>query len=91
MTGAGFRFSDRFHPAVKILKKQSFSGECGDFFYIFVSVNEHEYMEKASISRRKFLKNLGLAGAGVLMASSPWLSAFAESDKTSRYKVKIGK
>lgn len=82
--------SRRFYPAVKLLKNFRGLMDDGDFFTIFVSVNEHEAMEKASITRREFLKNLGLAGAGVLMASSPWLSAFAESDKISGYKVKIG-
>ena len=82
--------SRRLYPAVKLLKNFRGLMDDGDFFTIFVSVNEHEAMEKASITRREFLKNLGLAGAGVLMASSPWLSAFAESDKTSGYKVKIG-
>ncbi|WP_373840838.1 twin-arginine translocation signal domain-containing protein, partial [Bacteroides heparinolyticus] len=30
-------------------------------------------MKDASISRREFLKNIGILGTGVLLASSPWL------------------
>lgn len=42
------------------------------------------------ISRRNFLKSLGIAGGGLLLASSPWLSTFSQIDKTSDYKVRIG-
>ena len=35
-------------------------------------------MKHTPISRRDFLKNLGIAGAGTLLAASPWLSAFSE-------------
>lgn len=42
------------------------------------------------ISRRNFLKSLGIAGGGLLLASSPWLSTFSQVDKTSDYKVRIG-
>lgn len=42
------------------------------------------------ISRRNFLKSLGIAGGSLLLASSPWLSTFSQIDKTSNYKVRIG-
>ena len=43
-----------------------------------------------TLERREFLKILGLAGAGVFLATSPWLSAFAQVDATSGEKVRIG-
>ena len=46
-------------------------------------------MKPTSISRRDFLKNLGMAGAGALMAASPWLSAFSEVANTSKEKCRI--
>lgn len=36
------------------------------------------------MGRREFLRNLGLMGAGALVASSPWLSAFADVRETER-------
>jgi hypothetical protein len=42
------------------------------------------------ISRRDFLRNLGIVGAGTLLASSPWLSAFSETKHTENEKIKIG-
>ena len=36
-------------------------------------------MKHTQISRREFLKNIGMTGAGVLLAASPWLSAFSEA------------
>lgn len=42
------------------------------------------------ISRRDFLKNLGIAGVGTLLASSPWLSAFSEIKHTEKEKLKLG-
>lgn len=33
-------------------------------------------MKDTPISRRDFLKNMGIAGAGAFLAQSPWLSAF---------------
>ena len=47
-------------------------------------------MRQTLITRREFLRDLGLAGAGALLASSPWLSAFADVEKTGGNKVKIG-
>lgn len=38
------------------------------------------------MDRRGFLRQLGLLGMGTLMATSPWLSAFAEADDT-RHEV----
>ena len=35
-------------------------------------------MKDTPISRRDFLKNMGIAGAGAFLAASPWLSAFSE-------------
>ena len=42
------------------------------------------------ITRRDFIKNVGLTGTGMLLASTPWLSAFAEQKHTAGEKVKIG-
>lgn len=42
------------------------------------------------ITRRDFLKNIGMAGAGALLASTPWLSAFAERNDTVGEKARIG-
>lgn len=36
-------------------------------------------MKDTPISRRDFLRNMGIAGAGALLAASPWLSAFQKS------------
>lgn len=47
-------------------------------------------MKDNTISRRDFLKNMGVAGAGVLLASSPWLSAFSDVTKTSKEKIRLG-
>ena len=44
-------------------------------------------MKHTPISRRDFLKNLGIAGAGTLLAASPWLSAFSEVMNTSNEKI----
>ena len=44
-------------------------------------------MKHTPISRRDFLKNLGIAGAGTLLAASPWLSAFSEVMNTSTKSV----
>lgn len=40
-------------------------------------------MKDTPISRRDFLRNMGIAGAGALLAASPWLSAFSEITNTS--------
>ena len=47
---------------------------------------EEEYI----ISRRDFLRKLGIAGIGTLAATSPWLSAFSEVNETKNEKCKIG-
>ena len=47
-------------------------------------------MKHTQISRREFLKNIGMTGAGVLLAASPWLSAFSEAVNTSNEKCRLG-
>lgn len=47
-------------------------------------------MEEYSLSRRNFLKRIGLVGAGTLIASSPWLSAFSEEQHTGSSLARIG-
>ncbi|MCD7971074.1 MAG: Gfo/Idh/MocA family oxidoreductase [Candidatus Azobacteroides sp.] len=47
-------------------------------------------MNEKLINRRVFLKNAGLAGAGILLASSLWLSVFSETNHTTKEEVKIG-
>ena len=47
-------------------------------------------MKHTPISRRDFLKNLGIAGAGTLLAASPWLSAFFGGDEHLKRKVPSG-
>jgi len=42
------------------------------------------------ITRRDFLKNVGFAGGGLLLASTPWVSAFSEHKNTKGEKVKLG-
>jgi len=42
------------------------------------------------ITRRDFIKNVGLTGTGMLLASTPWLSAFAEQKHTAGEKARIG-
>lgn len=46
-------------------------------------------MEHTPMSRRDFLKNLGIAGAGALFVASPWLSAFSEVANTSHEKCRL--
>ncbi len=46
-------------------------------------------MNHNKINRRDFLRNLGMA-AGVLAASSPWLSAFADVDHTAKERCRLG-
>ena len=46
-------------------------------------------MKHTPLSRRDFLKNLGIAGAGTLLAASPWLSAFSEVTNTSNEKCRL--
>jgi len=47
-------------------------------------------MDNSNINRCEFLRNLGMAGAGILAASSPWLSAFSESAETGGERCRIG-
>lgn len=47
-------------------------------------------MKHTPISRRDFLKNLGIAGAGTLLAASPWLSAFFGGDEHLKREVSSG-
>lgn len=42
------------------------------------------------MNRRDFLKNLGIAGGTVLLASSPWLSAFSDVTHTDNSIIKLG-
>lgn len=46
-------------------------------------------MKDTPISRRDFLRNMGIAGAGALLAASPWLSAFSEVTNTSSEKCRL--
>ena len=46
-------------------------------------------MKHTPISRRDFLKNLGIAGAGTLLAASPWLLLFGGDEHLKR-KVPSG-
>lgn len=46
-------------------------------------------MKAHSINRREFLKNLGIAGSGVILAASPWLSAFSEVTQTNNEKCRL--
>ncbi len=41
------------------------------------------------LTRRDFLKSAGAAGAGVLLASTPWLSVFSEKSNTTSEKVRL--
>lgn len=42
------------------------------------------------MDRRDFLKKIGITGGTVLLASSPWLSAFSESEHTKKSIVNLG-
>lgn len=42
------------------------------------------------MDRRSFLKSAGIAGGAVLLASSPWLSAFSETGHTVGSVVRLG-
>ena len=46
-------------------------------------------MNEKPISRRDFLKDMGLVTGGALLASSPWLSAFAQEGETTGERAKI--
>lgn len=41
------------------------------------------------MDRRNFLKNMGVAGSSVLLASSPWFSAFSETEHTKNSTVQL--
>ena len=47
-------------------------------------------MNETKINRRDFLRRLGVAGAGILAATSPWLSAFGEVDHTDKERCRVG-
>jgi len=47
-------------------------------------------MENNSIDRRSFIKQMGVVGAGTLLSASPWLSAFADKEKTVTSQARIG-
>lgn len=47
-------------------------------------------MNEKKMNRREFLRDLGLAGAGLLAATSPWLSAFSEVTHTTRERCRLG-
>ncbi|MEA4974965.1 MAG: Gfo/Idh/MocA family oxidoreductase [Paludibacter sp.] len=42
------------------------------------------------MDRRSFLKNMGMAGGAVMLASSPWLSAFSETENTRKEIARLG-
>ncbi len=47
-------------------------------------------MEEQQITRREFLRELGVAGAGALVFTSPWLKAFADVDGTAGERLRLG-
>jgi predicted dehydrogenase len=47
-------------------------------------------MDNTRIDRRDFLKNIGIAGTGIMLASTPWLSVFSEKKHTEGSKARIG-
>ncbi len=42
------------------------------------------------MDRREFLKDFGIAGSGILLATSPWFSVFSETKNTVNHKARIG-
>ncbi|MGI6242326.1 MAG: Gfo/Idh/MocA family protein [Prevotella sp.] len=42
------------------------------------------------ISRREFLKSMGVLGGGLLVATSPWMKAFADADHTAGERLRLG-
>lgn len=53
--------------------------------YIYKEVT----MNDKNISRREFLKNLGIAGTSLILAASPWLSTFSEVKNTENEKLNL--
>lgn len=54
-------------------------------------LNHHKTMDKDYlISRRNFIKSIGVLGGGMLAATSPWLKTFAEADKTGGERLRMG-
>lgn len=47
-------------------------------------------MDSSNINRREFIRQLGVAGGSLLLASSPWLSAFSEQAYTEDKKCRLG-
>lgn len=47
-------------------------------------------MNNDEMNRRDFLKELGIVGAGVLAATSPWLSVFSDVNHTAKERCRIG-
>ncbi len=47
-------------------------------------------MKQDFISRRDFLKNIGIVGASAVLAASPWLSTFSEVTLTGKEKCRLG-
>ncbi|MBE6275186.1 MAG: Gfo/Idh/MocA family oxidoreductase [Bacteroides sp.] len=46
-------------------------------------------MKDHTLTRRDFLRDLGILGGGALMLTSPWLSAFADVTHTSQEKCRV--
>ena len=42
------------------------------------------------MNRRDFLKNIGIAGGSVLLASSPWLSVLSDAEHTDKFVANLG-
>lgn len=47
-------------------------------------------MKDRNISRRDFLKGLGVAGGTLLAATSPWLKAFSDVEATAGGRLRVG-
>ena len=46
-------------------------------------------MKHTTINRREFLKNIGMLSTSAVLVASPWLSAFADVQDTSREKCRL--